>query len=133
MNNNSPSVGYLTVNVSTARGAIPLEGAIVNIRTDEQDSSEILFSLSSDRDGKTPKVTLPTPAIENSEAPGGDIAFSSYNIDVFKNGYTPLYFHNVPIFPSVHSIQSAVMVPRDLASPYDSSQNIEEAPQSSLE
>lgn len=111
MNISDSSEGYLTVRVSTARGAIPLSGATVNIRGGDEDLSTILYSLISDGDGKTPNVALPTPPMENSEAPGGAAAYATYNIDVFKEGYLPLYFHNVPIFPSVISVQPAVMVP----------------------
>ena len=132
MNISENSVGYLTVMVTTARGAIPLEGATVNIRNDDPDSSEMIYSLLSDRDGKTPKVSLPTPPMSNSTSPNNSPAFATYNIDVFKNGYTPLYFHNVPIFPSVISVQPAVMVPEDRFSPYDDGENINTAPSSSL-
>ncbi len=118
------SVGYLTVMVSTARGAIPLEGATVNIRADKAESSEILYSLLSDRDGKTPKVSLPTPPIENSGSPSNKDVFATYNIDVFKDGYQPLFFHNVPIFPSILSVQPAVMVPVENLDPYPDGRNI---------
>lgn len=111
MNSTDTSEGYLTVRVSTARGAIPLSGATVNIRGGEKDSSTILYSLISDSDGRTERVALPTPPKENSDTPGGAIAYATYSIDVFKEGYLPLYFHNVPIFPSVISVQPAVMVP----------------------
>ncbi len=109
-NNDTQALGYLTVRVSTARGAIPLSGATVNIR-DGENSSTVLYSLISNSDGKTDRVSLPTPPIENSEAPGGQSAYATYSIDVFKEGYVPLYFHNVPIFPSVISVQPAVMIP----------------------
>ena len=133
MNISEQSVGYLTVNVTTARGAIPLEGATVNVRGDEKDSSAILYSLLSNRDGRTPRVSLPTPPKENSDAPGGASAFSTYNIEVFKDGYVPLYFQNVPIFPSVLSVQPAVMVPSDSLSGQGRSNTVTEAPSSSLE
>lgn len=133
MNIQNESTGYLTVMVSTARGAIPLEGATVNVRGDTDDSSEILFSLLSDRDGKTPKISLPTPPKSNSDTPGGASAFATYNIDVFKDGYVPLYFQNVPIFPSVHSIQPAVMVPSDRFAQYGNEKSVTQFPQSSLE
>ena len=111
MNTNTTPQGYLTVRVSTARGAIPLSGATVNIRGGDEDNSSVLYSLISDGDGKTPRVSLPTPPKENSDTSGGGTAYSVYNVDVFKEGYVPLYFHNVPIFPSVISVQPAVMVP----------------------
>ena len=113
MNFNDTSTGYLIVKVSTARGAIPLEGATVNIRGNAGDNSSIIYSLLSGNDGRTPRVSLETPPKENSERPGGASAYATYNIDVFKDGYVPLYFNSVPVFPSVISVQPAVMVPSD--------------------
>ena len=113
MNITDTSVGYLIVKVSTARGAIPLEGATVNIRGNEEDSSGVIYSLLSGNDGRTPRVSLETPPKENSDHPGGASAYATYNIDVFKEGYVPLYFNSVPVFPSVISVQPAVMVPSD--------------------
>ena len=127
MNNNTAPQGYLTVRVSTARGAIPLSGATVNIRGGEVDNSSVIYSLISDGDGRTPRVSLPTPPKENSDAPGGGVAYSVYNVDVFKEGYIPLYFHNVPIFPSVISVQPAVMVPATDTEKQNGS-NIDETP-----
>lgn len=132
MNNSEGSVGYLTVMVTTARGAIPLSGATVNIRGDDISGSEILFSLLSDQDGKTPTVALPTPPKKNSESPNIAPAFSTYNIDVYADGYIPLFFHNVPIFPSVISVQPAVMVPEDRYSVYGQEEHVEQYPQSSI-
>lgn len=105
------TTGFLVVKVSTALGAIPLENATVNIRGGSAADSGILYSLRTDRDGKTAPVSLPTPTISLSGIPNGDTPYSVYNVDVFKDGYQPLFFQNVPIFPSVISIQPAVMVP----------------------
>ncbi len=129
---NDQSVGYLTVRVSTARGAIPLEGATVNIRGNEEDSSAILYSLLSSNSGTTPKVSLPTPPKENSDNPGGAAAFSTYNIEVFKDGYIPLYFQNVPIFPGIISVQPAVMLPASNLSSAGRATTVNEAPETTL-
>lgn len=131
-NNDNRSFGYLTVRVSTARGAIPLSGAVVNIRGGEEDSSTVLYSLISDDDGRTERVSLPTPPIENSETAGGATPYAAYNIDVFKEGYIPLYFHNVPIFPSVISVQPAVMVPESGA-PTSNVGNVAATPATAIE
>lgn len=130
-NNDTQEFGYLTVRVSTARGAIPLSDAIVNIR-DGEDSATVLYSLISDSDGKTERVALRTPPAENSESPSGASAYAVYNIDVFKEGYIPLYFHNVPIFPSVISVQPAVMVP-ETGGVTPNAGNVTEIPPSSVE
>ena len=106
------STGYLIVKVSTARGAIPLEDATVNIRGGSAENSGILFSLRTDRDGQTQKIALPTPLPSASATPqSGVIPYSLYSVDVFKEGYVPLEFQAVPIFPNITSIQPAVMVP----------------------
>ena len=108
------SVGYLTVKVSTARGAIPLADATVNVRGASPEQSGILRSLRTNRDGQTERIALPTPPRSASASPdvGNSVPpFSVYGIDVFKEGYVPLEFQQVPIFPDVTSIQPAVMVP----------------------
>ena len=99
------------VRVTTARGAIPLGDAQVRIRGEDPEDSGILYALRTDRDGLTKKVTLPTPPLSNSESPQGGVPFTTYGVDVFKEGYTPLSFQNVPVFPGVVSVQPAVMVP----------------------
>ena len=105
------SLGYLIVKVSTARGAIPLEGASVNIRGGEANNASILYSLRTNRDGQTERISLPTPARSESQTPSNVAPYSLYSIDVFKEGYVPLSFQKVPVFPTVVSIQPAVMVP----------------------
>ena len=114
--NNTPQLpsvgtGYLVVKVSTARGAIPLEDASVNIRGAGGNTSDILYSLKTDIDGLTEKVALPAPSRTLSETPPSSTPFAIYDIDVFKDGYTDLHFTNVAVFDSITSIQPAVMIP----------------------
>ena len=115
-NSNTPSerqgeVGYLIVRVSTALGAIPLQNATVNIRPGSADTSGVLYTLLSDKDGITPKVALPAPPRELSEHPGESVPFSSWNVDVYKEGYVPVSFQSIPVYSSVVSVQPAVLVP----------------------
>ena len=105
------NVGYLVVKVSTARGAIPLENAAVNIRGNTPESSGTIYSLRTDRDGITKKAELPAPARALSSSPGNPTPFSTWNIDVFKEGYVPVTFENVPVYSSIVSVQPAVLVP----------------------
>ena len=104
-------LGYLIVRVSTALGAIPLEDATVNIRGTTKEGSGILYSLLSDRDGLTSRVSLPTPPREDALAPSGVLPYSSWNVEVFKQGYIPAKFLNVPVYSSTVSVQPAVLVP----------------------
>lgn len=103
--------GYLIIKVSTARGAIPLEGASVNIRGATPENSDIIYSLVSNEDGLTPKIALPTPLRFLSESPGNAVPYALYNIDVFNDGYADLSFTNVAVFDSITSLQPAVMIP----------------------
>ena len=105
------NVGYLVVKVSTARGAIPLENASVIVKGSTTETSGAIYSLRTDRDGITPKIALPSPERALSESPGNSYPFSSWNIDVFKEGYVPASFGNVPVYSSIVSIQPAVLVP----------------------
>lgn len=114
MNNNTQpptGTGFLVVKVSTARGAIPLEGASVNIRGTEAQNSGIIYSLFTNQDGLTEKIELPAPARGLSEVPGNIAPYATYNIDIFKDGYIDLSFTNVAVFDSITSIQPAVMIP----------------------
>ena len=105
------SVGYLIVKVTTARGAIPLEGASVSIRGGNPENAGVLYALRTNRDGQTEKIPLPTPPKAVSQAPSNTLPYANYNVDVFQDGYAPLSFQNVPIFPDIVSIQPAVMIP----------------------
>ena len=72
--------GYLIVQVSTARGAIPLEGARVDIRTYEAEEAsdpakrgDVIASLISGRDGNTARIPLSAPPASASEKPNHGI------------------------------------------------------------
>lgn len=111
-------VGYLIVRVTTARGAIPLEGARVDIRTYEEEQSsdpstrgDIVASLITGRDGTTVRVPLQTQPAAASESPGTKQPYARYSADVFLEGYRRQSYLGIPIFDGITSLQSAVLVP----------------------
>ena len=107
--------GYLVVRVSTARGAIPLEGAQVDVRTNPVDLSkgrgDVIASLTSGVDGKTLPLSLPAPPRSQSMQPGNAPPFSTYTIEVFLEGYTNQTYQNVPIFDGVVAVQPVILIP----------------------
>jgi hypothetical protein len=109
--NEVENVGYLVVRVSTARGAIPLANASVSVRGSTPETSNIIYSLSTNSDGITKRIELPTPPLALSKAPGDTVPYSLWNVDVFMQGYIPVSYQNLPVYPSVVSVQPAVMVP----------------------
>lgn len=105
-------IGYLIVKVATAGGAVPIERASVIVRGSELESSGVLLSFLTDRDGLTPKVQLPTVARADSQAPSpAQKPFATYNIDVIAKGYYPQYYQNVPIFDGITAVQNANIIP----------------------
>ena len=106
------SNGFLLVKVSTANGAIPIENASIIIQGKDENNQEILISLLTNRDGLTPKITLPAPSSNLSQAPTpSQKPYSTYNIDIFKEGYYPQHYNGVPIFQNVTAVQNAHIIP----------------------
>lgn len=119
MDNGSPSripsgEGYLIVQVSTAGGAIPLQGVIVTVRDYDPenggDVGNVISSMVTDRSGKTPILALPAPSRTLSQAPGSDILpYALYSVDVQTDRYFENYYANVPIFDGIVAVQPAVL------------------------
>ena len=104
-------IGYIKVRVTTALGAIPLEGATVTIRGNTDEFSSVIRALSTDRNGATDTVELPTKDRSLSASPTNVPPYATYNIDVVLDGYYSQFYQNVPVFDGITAIQSADMVP----------------------
>ena len=129
ISNSKNEVGYLTVRVSTAGGAIPLENASVNIRGGRVDDSSIIYSLITNSDGLTPTVSLNAPPRSASQTPQDQTPpYAVYNVDVYAKGYTPAFFHNVPIFSGINSVQPAILVPSIENAQYEALRNYSGSP-----
>ncbi len=130
MTQNTPTdVGYLTVRVSTAGGAIPLSGAAVNIRGGNIEDSAVIYALETNSDGLTPTVSLAAPPRSASQTPSDtSAAYAVYNVDVYAEGYVPAFFNNVPIFTGINSVQPAVLVPNTADPSLNPSGNVTETP-----
>ena len=105
------NIGYLIVNVTTARGAIPLEDASVTIYDSDAPGNPLVTSVVTDNSGKTPKISLPAPDRDISMRPGTAKPYASYLIEVGKEGYYPVTNSGVPVFSGITSIQPAEMLP----------------------
>lgn len=103
-------IGYLVVRVTTAKYAIPLQGATVSIY-DNEDNNRILYNLMTNSVGSTDRVEIPTVPASASQTPGNAKPFSTVNIEVSYSGYRPMQFISVPIFDTVLAVQRADMIP----------------------
>ena len=107
-------IGYLIVRVTTALGAIPLEGISVTVRNyskDDPGRGSAVSTLVTDRSGKTTKLPLSAPPREYSVRPGVRTPYAAYSVDINTDGYYEQYYTNVPVFDGITSLQQADLIP----------------------
>ena len=102
--------GFLQIRASTGRGAIPIAGARVIVsRPDEYRNANRLV-MTTDADGMTPFVSLPTVDKALSQQPGNLRPFSAYDIRTEAPDQLTVVNLRVPIFDGISSIQRVDMV-----------------------
>ena len=113
--NENAGQGYLVIHVTTARGAIPLEGAQVSIRNYNPEGSlqrgDVIATLVSGRDGNTAILPLAAPPRTESMKPGGPLPYASYIAEVHLEGYSDQSYSGIPIFDGITAIQPADLIP----------------------
>lgn len=100
--------GSVKVKVSTAKGARPVEGAIVSV-VREMGGKEHLYALQrTNNSGETGVIKLPSPPPSaNQQAP----QYYDYNIHVYAPGYYRESAMAMPVFPNILSLQSFDLIP----------------------
>lgn len=129
MNTQNESIGFLIVNVNTANGALPVEDAMVTIYSSNMPSgseenqfleSNIIYTLKTNKSGKTEKVALQTKSKNLSLSPMTPIPYDSYNITITADGFYDSSYLGVPIFQGITSLQNVSLIPlSEFASPND--------------
>ena len=116
--------GRIIFQVSTANGAVPLEGVQVTVREHHAGGApgadgDTLAVLYTGNDGKTDPLTLPAPAraLSMEQAPSGaPLPFALYDADVIRADYYRQEYTRIPLFDGVTSIQRVDLVPLPSAS-----------------
>lgn len=90
----SPFVGYLRVFVFTGEGAEPLESARVAVSREDV----IYANVSTDRDGFTPILPLPSVDPALTLTPGNVTPYTAYDVTVSANGYQGVRHRNLPVY-----------------------------------
>ena len=113
---NNQGTGYLKVQTVSARGAFPVVGAVV-IVTDSEGRS--IASLRTDRSGLTETLPLSAPPRSLSQSPdnGGVVPYSTYTVQISKDGFYPVEDYSVPIFDGITALQRTNMIPFSEFSP----------------
>ncbi|MBQ5841478.1 MAG: carboxypeptidase regulatory-like domain-containing protein [Clostridia bacterium] len=104
--------GYLRVFVFTGDTAEPLAGARVTVTRPADEEGDILFaSTTTDIDGFTPVISLPSVSPALTMQPGNVQPYVTYNIHVNADGFSPTVYENVPVYGDNYVTQPAAMVP----------------------
>ena len=110
--------GKLVFQITTAGGAIPLEGAEIILRkfrsASDGNGGEVIAVLYSGGDGKTEVLTLPAPARGFSLEPakdGAPVPFALYDAEVNLDNYYTQSYIRIPVFDGITSIQRASLIP----------------------
>ena len=112
---NNIGQGYLVIHVTTARGAIPLEGARVSIRDYSPEGGlqrgDVIATLVSGSDGNTAIIPLAAPPRADSMKPGGPLPYTPYIAEVHLEGYSDQTYNGIPVFDGITAIQPADLIP----------------------
>ena len=109
-------IGHIIVEVTTARGAVPLSGVDVVIdRLDADDSKgrqELVAVETTNQSGRTKPVAVNTLRRELSLVPGNGNPFSTFYITASEKGFEPVKSRPVDVFSNEVSILKIDLIPK---------------------
>lgn len=114
------SIGYLTVGVFTALGALPVPDAVVTIYNINDEGEEIaLYHLITDANGRVPTVPLPSVYDPTNPLTSPEIYFSYYNMRVQAINYYTVNVLDIRIFPDITTSYRVDLIPVMSGAPDD--------------
>ena len=106
--------GALAIRAFAANAALPIAGATVRIRGAEEENSDIAYSLLTDRDGVTERISLPTPPRELSlSSLPSSLPYALYDVEIEAEGYYPKRVGGVTVFSGIATELPVNLIPRD--------------------
>ncbi len=104
-------VGYLRVFAFTGGGAEPIEGARVIVTQPNGDTPIVFANLTTDRDGFTPVIALPSVDPTLTLRPGVAQPYVTYAVRVTADGFQPVEHRNIPVYGDNYVTQPVAMTP----------------------
>ncbi len=102
---NNAAFGYLKINVAAAQRALPIYNAQIMVYgSEEERQQELLAVLQTDSSGGTEMISLPAPALAESQnplPPGAPRPFTSYYVRIVAANFVTRDRVPVQIFPGV--------------------------------
>ena len=106
------STGTIIVQVHTSRAQVPIPGATVAITQKGAGGRHKLLAVrDTDQNGRTEPIVIPTPDIDASFFPGGQVPFSLCDVWGQASGFEVQLIEDVQIFPGTETIQNLELIP----------------------
>ncbi|MBQ3498661.1 MAG: hypothetical protein IJA87_05995 [Clostridia bacterium] len=115
----NPKIGKLRVQTYAASQVFPIQNARVLVEKEFDDGRFTFKEEYTDIDGVADEIILPTKNKSLSLTPGEAIPYATYTVKVTHPQFSPITFHNVPIFESIESLQPVAMQPLSRPSVYE--------------
>lgn len=101
----------LLVQVSTAKEAMPVEGALVQISRSSPEGPILYHSLVTDSNGQTTAVTLPAIDPALTLQPDLPIPALGYTVEVSKNGYDRFLSNEIILYGGIKALLPVTLIP----------------------
>ena len=102
-------LGMLRVVANAGSVSIPLSDVLVTVYKDLSDGRHIFYTVTTNADGSTENLPLPTPPRENSIDGNGKPPYSSYTVSATRRGLASETVEHVPIFSGIISVQPVTL------------------------
>ena len=103
--------GFLRVRVYTSAAQLPVEDATVTVTQPGSTGTRLLATRITDESGLIPVLTIPTPDLGGSLAPGTPTPYARIDITIDHPDYERVLIENAQIFPAVISEQNVPLLP----------------------
>lgn len=104
-------VGYLRVYAFAGGGAEPIAGARVVVTRPDGDGQTVYANLTTDADGFTPVIALPSVDPALTLRPGSVQPYVTYAVRVTADGFQPVEHRNIPVYGDNYVTQPVAMTP----------------------
>jgi len=104
--------GTLRFRVYTAREALPVVGAVIEVTKVIGNNKHTFYKLATDISGNTPVIYLPAPSSALSQQPENTTQpYALYDVYITADNFGDVSIKNLPIFDGILSEQSIAMTP----------------------
>lgn len=105
-------VGYISVGVFTASGALPVEDAVVIVYTTDVYGDEVVLAhLVTDANGQVPIIEVPVVYDSANILESSNYFFSTYNLRVMAINYYTVNILDIRVFPNTTTNYTIDMIP----------------------